>query len=289
MDKTDPVIDNLIAWGAAHSDVRAILLTSTRAVPGAKVDALSDYDVILVVNDVLPFAIDREWIEDFGPVLVTYWDPFDPATSTGASNVVQYDGRLKIDFGVWSVETFRDFVQKPELSAEFDAGYRVLLDKDALAATLSPPSQKGYVACQPDEAAFLTHVNDFFSDVPYVAKCLVRDDILPGKWCLDYDMRYVYLLPMLEWFVAINHGWDTHVGNNGKGLKARMSPELWQRFETTFAGADIEDNWRALFAMVAFFDSIGDEVATALGFTYPHELSRKVTAHARQMRDGTLA
>ena len=26
-----------------------------------------------------------------------------------------------------------------------------------------------------------------------MAKCLWRDEIFPAKWCLDYDMKHVYL------------------------------------------------------------------------------------------------
>jgi Streptomycin adenylyltransferase len=37
-----------------------VLLTSTRAIPGAEVDAFSDYDAVLVVGDIGSFAADRE-------------------------------------------------------------------------------------------------------------------------------------------------------------------------------------------------------------------------------------
>ena len=51
---TDPlqnqVVSRLVTWAAGRPDVRAVLLTSTRAKPGP-VDALSDYDVVVVVDD----------------------------------------------------------------------------------------------------------------------------------------------------------------------------------------------------------------------------------------------
>ena len=68
----------IIQWAEARDDIRAVLLTSTRAVPGARVDALSDYDVILIVQSIQPFVDDRTWINDFGDVLVVYWDPIYP-------------------------------------------------------------------------------------------------------------------------------------------------------------------------------------------------------------------
>ena len=46
----DPVLKRLIAWAVARPDVRAVWLTSTRARPGAAVDDLSDYDVVVAVD-----------------------------------------------------------------------------------------------------------------------------------------------------------------------------------------------------------------------------------------------
>ena len=56
-----------------------MLLTSTRANPNAPLDAFSDYDIVLVVSDIHPFVTDRAWLQDFGPLLVIYWDPIHPA------------------------------------------------------------------------------------------------------------------------------------------------------------------------------------------------------------------
>ena len=61
-----------------HESIRAMLLTSTRAIPHGPLDRFSDYDVILAVEDIHPFYEDRRWLEDFGDVVVAYWDPLYP-------------------------------------------------------------------------------------------------------------------------------------------------------------------------------------------------------------------
>jgi hypothetical protein len=38
----------------AHDAIRVALLTSNQAIPGAEIDLLSDYDVILVLRDIHP-------------------------------------------------------------------------------------------------------------------------------------------------------------------------------------------------------------------------------------------
>ena len=112
----DATIRRLIRWAVPRDAVRALLLTSTRAVPGAAVDARSDYDVILVARDIRPFAADRGWVADFGAVLVAYRDPPAPDPDHGlaqAGNVVQYlDGR-KRDFRLWPVALVRAIAGAP--------------------------------------------------------------------------------------------------------------------------------------------------------------------------------
>src|SRR5215204_1583565 len=89
----DEVFAHVHEWADTQDAVRAMLLTSTRAIPHATVDRLSDYDVILVVRDIRPFYEDRSWLQAFGEVLVGYWDPISPDEEYGLEqfgNVIQY-------------------------------------------------------------------------------------------------------------------------------------------------------------------------------------------------------
>lgn len=284
---TDPTETKLIQWAMARPGVRAGLLTSTRAIPNARRDVLSDYDVILVVQDIQPFVQDRSWLADFGDVLVVYWDPVHPEPTFGidqVGNVTQYADGLKIDFTLWPLSLFQQIVAAPALPAELDAGYRVLFDKDQLTASLRPPTGLAYVPTRPTEAEYQTQINDFLTDAPYVAKCLWRDELLPAKWCLDYDMKHIYLRQMLEWRVEIDHQWQLPVGALGKGLKRHLSPALWAQVEAAYAGARIEDNWAALANTMQIFRQVALEVGAHLGYAYPHELERRVSAYVEQIK-----
>lgn len=153
-----PTIQRLTAWAADRDAVRA-MLPSTRAVPGATFDDLSDSDVILVVRDVAPFQADRSWVDHFGEVLVAYWDPFNGDRDFDhdrdhCGNVVQYADGLKIDFTLWPVSHLAAIAGRTVLPAELDAGYRVLLDKDGVATELPAPTHVAYLPVAPDEATF---------------------------------------------------------------------------------------------------------------------------------------
>jgi aminoglycoside 6-adenylyltransferase len=283
----DDVISKLIQWAEGKESIRAMLLTSTRAVPNAPVDDLSDYDVVLIVQDIYPFYEDRNWLEDFGEVLVVYWDPIYLDPDYGIEkfgNVTQYADGLKIDFTLCPLEMLRKIVQAPSLPAELDAGYRILLDKDHLTDGMQFPTYKAYIPIPPTDEVYQTMINDFFSDAPYVAKCLLRGELLPMKWCLDYDMKHLYLRPMLEWLMGLNHNWSLPTGWLGKGLKKKLPSEIWSQLEDTYAGADTADNWEALFRTMALFRQVAMEVGEGLGYDYPLDLDERVMAFVKAMQ-----
>lgn len=274
-------------WATSHEAVRAALLTSNRAGSLDLCDALSDFDIILVVRDIRPFFAERAWIDDFGDVLVTYWDMVYPEAGTGLEvfgNVVQYETGLRIDFTLWPIEQIQRVVSVGILPADLDIGYEVLVDKDGLTGGLPGPSHSAFAPTKPGDAEFARFVEEFYSDVPFVAKCLMRDELLPTKWALDHDMKQVYLRRLLEWQIALETRWKYRPGSLGKGLKRRMSPERWRQLEAGYTGAGIEDNWRALDATMDLFREVGEEVAEGLGYTYPVELDRRIREFLRRYR-----
>lgn len=53
------MIEKLTSWAKTQSDIRAAILTSSRAVPHAATDAFSDFDVILIVTELKCFRAER--------------------------------------------------------------------------------------------------------------------------------------------------------------------------------------------------------------------------------------
>lgn len=283
----DDVINHLITWAEQRDSIRAILLTSTRAVPNAPMDEYSDYDVVLIVKDIHPFFEERSWLEEFGEVLVPYWDPIHLDPDHGIemfANVIQYTDGLKIDFTLWPVELLQKIIQSPTPLPELDAGYRILMDKDHLADDLPPPTYKAYIPTRPTNEEYQKAIEDFFSDAPYVAKCLLRNELFPVKWALDYDMKHIFLRMMLEWRAEIDHDWSVPVGALGKGLKKRLPPEVWLQLEETYVGSDIAENWEALFKTITLFRQVAMEVGEALGYAYPQDLDQRVTDYVKDMQ-----
>ena len=160
----------------------------------------------------------------------------------------------------------------------------MLLDKDHLTDGMYPPTGRAYIPDPPTVEAFHRWINDFLSDAPYVAKCLWRDDLVPAKWCLDFDMKHTYLRQMLEWRLEIDHAWSVPVAFLGKGLKKLLPRAIWTAFEATYVGAEIRDNWQALKLTMDLFRQVSMDVGAYFGYTYPEELHQRVSAYVEHIR-----
>jgi aminoglycoside 6-adenylyltransferase len=276
----------LVAWAGANELIRASLLTSTRAMPSGSVDLLSDYDVILYVSDIEPFADRDRWLPALGPVLVRM-SPIEPRRFDGlagySAGVIYQDG-TKVDFNVAPVALLRRIVEAAELPAELDNGYRVLLDKDGLAGRLKAPSHRAYIPEKPTEERYLDVVEEFWWETTYVAKYLWRDELVAARSVLDAVLRVELLQPMLEWLIEVEHGWSVRPGRLGRPFKRYLRPEVWAQLEATYAGPGIEENWRALWRTIELFRGAAVTVGAALGYGYPHELDERMMGYVRGIR-----
>lgn len=285
-DQVQQTFDRLVEWGQARDEVRAIVLTSTLAIPNGQVDALSDYDPIVVVTDIHPFFESRAWLGDFGSVLAVYRDPIQLYYGEECfGSVTQYEDGLKIDFTLWPVALMQKVAAEPQLPEEFDAGYRVLLDKDGLTRGLNPPTYQGYIPQKPTEGEYLERVELLFHNATYVVKYLWRDDLVAAKHVLETGMRQEDLLPMLVWRIEIDHDWSWKPGPYGRGLKRRLRPDLWAQLEKTYAGPGLEESWTAMWQTIGLFRQVAIEVGDKLGYAYPHDFDKRATAYLRRVEN----
>jgi len=274
------VVSSLVQWAEAKADVRAMLLTSSRANPQATVDEFSDYDIILAVTDFRRYLESDDWLEDFGRVLTVYKDPIHTEFGLGRFiRVTHYEDGTKIDYTVYPVDLLTRIAREPELPAALDVGYSVLVDKDKLTEQLKPPTYKAHIPTIPTEKEYQTLVEDFFSETMYVAKHICRDDLMPLKHCLDFIAKQEHLRKTLEWRVGLEHNWSVRVGAYGKNLKKYVSPAVWSELESTYVGPGKRENWKALFKTINIFRKVATEVADCLNYSYPHSLDERVVKY----------
>lgn len=279
------MIQKFVAWGENQPLVRAMLLTSTRALPNHHPDLLSDYDLVLVVTDVSYFAGTRHWLPAFGQVLAAYCDPLEYINGYAQSgNVVQFDGGLKIDFTFLAVELFQQIVAAPQLPDEYDAGYRLLLDKDRLADGLRPPTFQAFIPRPPSADQYQAIIENFMLDSLYMAKFLWRDDLVAARHLHESCMLQENLLAMLTWHFELEHAWSVKPGPYGRGLKKWLRPDLWNALAATYTGPDPTANWQALFDTFDLMCKTAQEVGEQLGFAFPSAMAVKTRTLLEEIR-----
>ena len=288
MDPTnqEEALAAFVRWGESQPLVRTMILTSTRSLPGGTADVFSDYDIILAQSDMRPFFEGRGWLEAFGHVLVMYRDPLsEEGGLLTAGNVVQFEEGLKIDFSLWPVEKLRRITAQANLPDEFDAGYRVLLDKDKLTAGLQPPTYRAYIPRPPSETEYREGIEDFFLVAIYVAKYFWRDDMVAAKHLVEDFMRQEHLIPMLVWHIELEHDWSVKPGLYGRRLKQWLRPDLWAELENTYTGMSPAKNWLALYNTIALMHKTAGEVGRHLGYPYPEEMERRTMAFVKNIEN----
>jgi aminoglycoside 6-adenylyltransferase len=281
----EAVVDRLIRWADSEPLVRALLLTGSRAERNAQRDALSDYDVIVLASEIGPFTSDDSWLQAYGGVLVSTHNSYPCCGIDVQTRLTLYEDGTKIDYSLWSTMFLKEVSRQPQPPDVLDFGYRVLVDKDNLAADLKPPTHTAHIPRKPNEAEFRALVEEFWLETSYVAKNLSRGELLPAKYSFDAVIKFNLLRRMLEWRVELDHDWSLRLGFMGRGLKTMLRPEALAQLESTFVGAQTEGNWRALFETVDLFRTTARAVAEGLGYSYPEEADRGVMTYLNGIKD----
>jgi len=265
--------NEVVEWARKDENIRVVILTSTRANPNASVDALSDYDIELAVRNREQFSNPDEWMSTFGQIMVRHskW------------TMVHYLDAPRIDFSLMTVEELEEEVNAPELAESWDIGYKVLLDKDGMTKDLKPPTYTAFRTKPPTESEYDELVHHFWWSITYVAKYLYRDELFFAKYMLDNALHHKYLKTSLDWYVGMNNNWEINTGVAGKWLKKYLDPEIWSDIEMTFVGANLEENWKAMFKIAEIFGRLTSEIGTNLGYTYPTELDQNVTVYLNKI------
>ncbi|MBS7528495.1 aminoglycoside 6-adenylyltransferase [Fusibacter paucivorans] len=271
------IFTRFIDWAERIDNIRMVVLTSTMADAKAQTDFLSDYDVELYVHSLVPFLKNDKWFEALGDVMVRW--PLNPASTfdkAWVTRLVLFEDGTRIDFQVTA--------NLEIASAHYDNGCKVLLDKDGLSAQIAAPTYTAYNIRKPTEAMYLKVTSEFWWNAYYVPKYLWREQLPFAKYMMDYILRYEYVHQMVDWYIGLAHKWQVETGALGKYYSVLLPKEIWQAYEATFAGADLQENWDAFYRLIDFFRMLSKEVGTKLGYPYPEKIDQQVTAFCRQIQ-----
>ena len=279
MRSEQEMFDLILGYVRKNEAVRAVIMNGSRVNPNAKKDPFQDYDIVFLVRSVEPYRHNPEIPRYFGEILVMELpeDMEDPPPSNdgGYGYLMQFMDGTRIDLGFYPLEQARRCVE--------DSLSVVLLDKDNLIGELPPPSDRSYLAKKPTAKTFDDCCTEFWWVTPYAAKGLWRDELTYARCILDECIRG-QLMRMLTWYFGVRTGFQKSPGKEGKYLKGGVGEEVWAMLERTYADANFENTWQALFVMGDLFRKLAHAVASEFGFTYPEQYDQNVSAFIRRIR-----
>lgn len=267
----DGVLSRIVSWADGEEAARAVVLTSTRGRPEGPPDALSDYDLILVLRDLGRF----DPAAAYGSPAARWGDEHDVhGTRTFFRGVVYEDG-VKVDWTLWPADVPK-LVAEHGLTDALDVGYRVLLDKDGATARWPAPTFSAHIPPRPTEAEYAALVEEFWWSATYVAKARARDERLFARFALDSDLTHGALRRMLEWLVETERDWAWKPGAYGRGIERELPPRIVAELDA--AAGSFERT-------VELFRRVSREVGARLGYEYPQRADDAVSAYVDRLRD----
>ena len=282
MRSEDEMLGLILSTAREDERIRAVILNGSRANPNAVSDRFQDYDIVYVVTDVAPFVNDPHWIDRFGErmILQTPTLMADPPPEPGDhfTYLMQFTDGNRIDLTLIPVEQ-GSALKKDSLSM-------LLLDKDHRFPPFPPPSEGSYYPQPPTAKAFDDCCNEFWWVSPYVAKALARGEILYAHDLLENPLRQ-QLMKMLTWLFGIKTDFKRNPGKGGKHFKEALSPQHWGMLLQTYAAAEVDAIWDALFIMGDLFRACAQDVAGAFGYVYPTEDDRRVSQYLQSIYETT--
>ena len=253
--------------------VRLVLLSGSRANPDAPRDDLQDFDVVYFVNDLDSFRGSEAWLDSFGSRLIMQKPDEmgeNPPEKPDLAYLMLFEDGNRIDLSLYPPARLREKISKEGL-------WRVLLDKDHLAADLPEPSTAQYQIQPPSAKAFEDCCNEFWWVSPYVAKGLCRQEHLYAVWHMEAAIRKE-LLKMLAWWVGARENQEVQLGKQYKYLHAHLDPPEWDLLMNTCRLDKPAYCWQALFAAQRLFRRASQQVGEHFSFACP-PYDEKVTPY----------
>jgi aminoglycoside 6-adenylyltransferase len=246
------------------------VLTSTRARVEGPPDALSDYDVIVALDDLSAF----DPVAAYGTPAARWGDEHDVhGTSTLFRGVVYNDG-VKVDWTVWPARV-TELIAAHGLDDSLDVGYRVLLDKDGTTGRWAAPTFRAHIPAKPTEAEYVALVEEFWWSATYIAKADARGERLFSRFILEVDLTHTVLRRMLEWLIETGRDWNWRPGANGRGIERELPVELAAELDAAAGSFD---------RTVTLFRRTAREVGDSLDYVYPQLADDVVSAYIADLK-----
>jgi len=272
--------------GIAREDerIRAAYMNGSRTNPNAPKDIFQDYDIVYVVEEMLPFVEDDRWLAPFGSLLMLQEpDRLDQGIGMPVSfdrhytRLMLFEDGNRIDLTVQSAEETGKAYLADSLTVP-------LLDKDGILPGLPDANDSAYWVKPPTMGQYNSACNNFWWCMQNVAKGLWRDELPYAKEMLEQEVRGD-LNKVAAWWIGLQYEYKICPGKMGKYFKRYFPEPYWRMYERTYAGYRRNEIWASIFVMCDLFRILAADVSGHFGYSYPVEDDRNMVRYLRRVEN----
>ncbi|MES1224592.1 MAG: aminoglycoside 6-adenylyltransferase [Bacteroidota bacterium] len=277
-------IKNIIINKANSDDrIRAVLLNGSRANTKVTPDKFQDFDIVFMVTELNSFIADHSWTNIFGDKLIFQLPnemSFGNEKETCSFTYLMLfkDGN-RIDLTLFPLEKLKTNFSKDSLTI-------VWVDKGNLFTGIAPSDDSDYIIKTPSEKEFADTCNEFWWVSTYVAKGLLRNEIVYAKEMYETVVRKMFL-KMVEWYIGTETDFTVSTGSHGKFIEKYLAVDLYQKILSTYSDYRVKNTWNSLFMMIDLFGQLSLIIADRLGFQYNTDEEINVKLYLRQCYEQT--
>jgi len=281
MRSGEEIKELIVGFARKDSRIRAVLLNGSRADKRAHQDRYQDFDIVYIVNDIESFISDKSWTETFGHKVI--WQlpdemvvgEKDPERGKRYALLMLFTDGNRIDLTLQPLS---------EVNTNYNPGSMTVawLDKDNMFSNIGSPNDSDYRVKKPTEKEFLDTCNEFWWVSTYVAKGLMRNEIIYSKEMLETVVRPMFM-DVVAWHIGTETNFSVSTGKGGRFMKSLLPPDLYNRILETYSDRTLEKNWKALFLMIDVFGQLARTVSGRLKFGYSSSEQENVTAYLHRL------
>lgn len=148
------MLDLIIKVADDDERIKIVIMNGSRASPSAKKDIFQDYDIVYLVTEVESFVHDKNWINQFGELLIMQTpDEMDgqwPKFKGKYTYLMQFKDWNRIDLTLLHINQLETMPR--------DSQSILLLDKDSLIVPFVEPTDEDYLPSPLQKKILLTVV-----------------------------------------------------------------------------------------------------------------------------------
>jgi aminoglycoside 6-adenylyltransferase len=177
-DQTRPG-ERFLNWAKSRPDIRAVALVGSGARDDHPADQWSDLDFVIVASDAQSLLSSTDWLADIG----ASWFSIVERSPSGEAieRRVLFEDGCDMDFIIVSSESARGGFPGTFVKEIASRGVRVLLDRDAVLASLPGLARPTPPSSLPSFQDFSETVSDFWFHAVWTAKKLKRGELWVAK------------------------------------------------------------------------------------------------------------